>query len=95
MRTIKKSDLGKAMIKDNSFISKERGKEIVVDPEVEVICDGGALVNRVKWPRKCKISQVLHNYVAYIDNLVDKKSSKFDKVTIVFDGYLEKSTKDK
>lgn len=94
MRTLKKSDLGKAMIKDNSFISKESGKEIIVDPEVEVICDGGALVNRVKWPRKCKISQVLNNYVTYIDNILEKKASKYNKVTIVFDGYLEKSTKD-
>ena len=91
MRTARKSDLAKAMVKNNSLMSKENGKAVLVDLAIDVAFDGGALLNRVKWPRKSKISEVLLSYEAYIINLIGHKSGK---VTVVFDGYLEKSTKD-
>ena len=66
MRYAKKSNLAKAMISDKSLISTENGKSMLVDQEVEVTFDGGALVNLVGWPRKCNISVVLQNYWKYI-----------------------------
>ena len=91
MRGGSKADLAKAMITDKSYIPTENGKEILVDSNVEVIFDGGALLNRLKWPRRCKMSKVIQSYVTNINDLVGKNVTK---VTVVFDGYLESSTKD-
>ena len=52
---------------------------------------GGALLNRVKWPRKSKIAVILQEYAKYIKNIAKNIAGR---VTVVFDGYLEKSTKD-
>ena len=41
MRTARKSDLAKALVKNNSLMSKENGKAVLVDPAVDVTFDGG------------------------------------------------------
>ena len=59
-----------------------------VNSQVHIVLDGGALLQRVIWPRGSTYNDILQLYAEYVER-------KYGKVTVVFDGYGNgPSTKD-
>jgi hypothetical protein len=57
-------------------------------PDVRYVLDGGALVQRLSWPRGVTYDTIYQLYVNYV-------TSKYGQATVVFDGYHDgPSTKD-
>lgn len=60
-------------------------------PNADVcVVDGGALLHQVKWPKNTTDGEVIHLYVAF----VEQRYGQYHEVHLVFDGYGDKlSTK--
>ena len=65
--------------------------DILKNKQNKIVLDGGALVQRVTWPRGSTFQQVLENYELHIRKMC---GSLVNRVQVVFDGYTENSTKD-
>ena len=87
MRTPKKADLA------DFLVFEDCKTDYMQSGEMKVVLDGGALLHRVQWTKGTTFSDIKHNYLGHIKNLVGNTTDK-DDVHIVFDGYLTSSTKD-
>ena len=65
--------------------------DILKNKQNKIVLDGGALVQRVTWPRGSTFQQVLESYELHIRKMC---GSLVNRVQVVFDGYTENSTKD-
>ena len=64
-------------------------KQKMQSGEMKVVLDRGALLHRVQWTKGTTFSDIKHNYLGHVKNLVGNTI-----VHILFDGYLKSSTKD-
>ena len=53
-----------------------------------IVLDGGLLLHRVKWEKNAAVESIIKSYINYVSNHYGRS------VHIVFDGYLQSSTKD-
>ena len=67
-------------------------KDLVKNGEINIVFDGGALLYRVDWSKNATFGSILSSYKAYIRNIIGKVEA--EQTSVVFDGYLESSTKD-
>ena len=93
IRTLKKSDLLDFLVSEDCKTGYNTMKQKMQSGEMKVVLDGGALLHRVQWTKGTTFSDIQHNYLGHIKNLVGNTIDK-DDVHIVFDGYLTGSTKD-
>ena len=93
MRTPKKADLADFLVSEDCKTDYNTMKQKIQSGEMKVVLDGGALLHIVQWTKGTTFSDIKHNYLGHIKNLVDNTIDK-DDVHIVFDGYLTSSTKD-
>ena len=83
MRSNDKSDLATHLIKESNCVNKSfniLNKNIVLD--------GGMLLHKIKWEKNATVTSIIKSYINYV-------SDHYGQAThIVFDGYLQHSTKD-
>ena len=70
--------------------AEEYSDELIKDSGRKIVIDGGALLFRVSLKKQEKFCNIIRSYRHHIINMV----GSFTRVTIVFDGYLQSSTKD-
>ena len=78
----------KALLADYLWTKLSPKAKTGPDNEVQYVLDGGALLHRITWPRKCTYKELCRIYCQYV------KRKYGDQVKVVFDGYNnEPSTK--
>ena len=85
MRSPVKADLATYLIADEN----KEYNGLLKENENNVF-DGGALLHRVGWDKQARFSDICLSYSRHITNLIGPSK----RATIVFDGYLDHSTKD-
>lgn len=91
MRTGGKSQLAEYLVPAVAKTKGGNNDALLRANKTKIVYDGGALIQRVSWPKGCTFSNIIKSYGLYIRNMC---GSLVDRVQVVFDGYTEKSTKD-
>ena len=88
MRVSQKSGLAQYLITERSLVDSVEGTRLLKSGQVAIVIDGGALLHRVGWTTKETFASIIANYHAHLHNMFGNS-----KVLVVFDEYLESSTK--
>ena len=86
-----KADLANYLLSKCTTIDEEEAKKIMKDNDIAVVVDGGHLLHQGTWEKNSTFSSIYERYTKFLEKLLGNAAHR---VTIVFDDYLESSTKD-
>ena len=88
MRSTNKAELAKCLVDKYDCLVNSGD----LPPITTTVIDGGALLHRIPWTKNSQIDEIKASYLNFVSQGL--KSPNSNSKMVVFDGYLESSTKD-